>query len=211
MSTKRLLSDEILIKLDGGFPDIASKVLKEDVFLAIEQWINAKFKLKHFSETLASGETIPESACLATYDNISLTTVNGKSVATLPVMPISLPRNLGVYDVNDGNGYSFIPLQRGQIALLGADFMLNTLLGQVCYDVVGKQVRFSQDIKLLGINEVSMDLAVFDMSLYNENDELPLPKDMEAQLIDDLYKSYVPVQSQPSLVSNYPIPNNIQQ
>ena len=208
MTTKRLLADQLLIKLDGGFPDIASKVLKEDLFLAIEQWINAKFKLKHFSETLASGESIPEGVSLATYTAIPLDTVNDKSIATLPIVPISLPRNLGVYDVNDGNGYSFIPLQRGQIQILGADFMLNTLLGQVCYDVVGKQIRFSQNIKLLGIDTVDMDLMVFDMDLYSETDPLPLPKDMEAQLVDDLYKSYVPVQSQPSLVSNYPIPNN---
>lgn len=208
MTTKRLLADQLLIKLDGGFPDIASKVLKEDLFLAIEQWINAKFKLKHFSETLASGESIPEGVSLATYSSITVDTVNDKSVVTLPIVPISLPRNLGVYDINDGNGYSFIPLQRGQISMLGAEFMLNTLLGQICYDVVGKQVRFSQNIKLLGIDTVDMDLMVFDMDLYSETDPLPLPKDMEAQLVDDLYKSYVPVQSQPSLVSNYPIPNN---
>jgi hypothetical protein len=209
MSTKRLLSDAILIKLDGGFPDVASKVQKQDLFLAIEQWINSKFKLKHYSETLASGETIPENAALATYEGITVNTSNDKSIVTLPVMPISLPRNMGVYDVRSGE-YSFIPLQRGQISLLGADFMLNTLLGQVCYEIVGKQIKFSQNIKLLGIDTVDMDLMVFDMSLYSETDPLPLPKDMEAQLVDDLYKSYVPVQSQPSLVSNYPIANNTQ-
>ena len=205
---KRFLADQILIKLDGGFPDVAAKTQKEDVFAAIEQWINAKFKLKHFQETLASGESIPEGASLATYTGIAVTNEGQKSVCTLPVMPISLPRNLGVYDINDGNGYSFIPLQRGQIGLLGAEFMTNTLLGQICYDVVGSKINFSQDIKVLGIDTVDMDLMVFDMSLYSETDNLPLPKDMEQQLIDDIYKSFAPVISQPAIDNNYPLPNN---
>jgi hypothetical protein len=29
--TKRFLADQILIKLDGGFPDVAAKTQKEDV------------------------------------------------------------------------------------------------------------------------------------------------------------------------------------
>ena len=78
MSTKRLLSDQILIKLDGGFPDVASKVQKQDLFLAIEQWINSKFKLKHYTETLTSGETIPEGASLATYESITVDTSKDK-------------------------------------------------------------------------------------------------------------------------------------
>lgn len=204
---KRFLADQILIKLDGGFPDVAAKTQKEDVFAAIEQWINAKFKLKHFQETLSSGETIPEGASIATYSAISVTSDGSFSYATLPVVPISLPRNMGVFDINDGNGYSFIPVQRGQIAMLGAEFMLNTLLGQVVYEVAGKTVKFSQDIKVMGKDTVDMDLMVFDMSLYGETDVLPLPKDMEQQLIDDIYKSFAPVISQPAIENNYPLPN----
>lgn len=210
MATKRFLSDQVLIRLDGGFPEVAQSVQKQDVYAAIDQWINAKFKLKHFQETLSSGESIPEGASLATYEDITVTNEGQKSIAILPIMPISLPRNLGIYDINDGSGYSFIPLQRGQIGLLGAEFMQNTLLGQICYDVVGNKVRFSQDIKVLGMNTVNMDLMVFDISLYSETDTLPLPKDMENDLVNDLYKMFAPIQATPSLVNNYSLPTNNQ-
>jgi hypothetical protein len=114
---------------------------------------------------------------------------------------------MGVFDINDGNGYSFIPVQRGQIAMLGAEFMLNTLLGQVVYEVAGRTIKFSHDIKLMGKDTIDMDLMVFDMSLYGETDILPLPKDMEQQLIDDIYKSFAPVVSEPAIENNYPLPN----
>jgi hypothetical protein len=203
--TKRLLSDQLLFKLDGSFPEVSMAVQKQDVWKAIEQWINSKFKLKHFQETLPTGETIPEGASLATYTGIAVTSSGDKSVCTLPVMPISLPRNMGVYDINDGNGYSFIPLQKGQINLLGQEFLANTLLGQICYEIAGMNVTFSQDITLLKMDTVNMDLMVFDMSKYSETDILPLPSDMEQQLLDDLYKMFAPIQPEPATVSNYPV------
>jgi len=205
--TKRFLADQILIRLTGGFPDVSEPVQKEDIFAAIEQWINSKFKLKHFQETLSSGETIPEGASIATYTNIPVVSGSTCATATLPIMPISLPRNLGVFDINDGKGYSFIPVQRGQIAMLGNDFIMDTLLGQVVYEVGNKQVKFSADITAFGKNTVNMDLMVFDISLYGETDTLPLPKDMEAQLVDDLYKMFSPITPEAAVDNNYPILN----
>lgn len=208
--TKRLISDQLLTLLDGGFPDVAASVQKQDIWVAIEQWINAKFKVRHFSETLASGETIPDNAAIATYEGVAVTSIGDKSKCTLPIMPVSLPRTLGVYQITDGKGYSFIPLQRGQIAILGADFMLNTLFGQICYEQNGLTVTFSQDIKLLGMDTVDIDLVVFDMTQYSETDILPIPSDMVNDLVNDLFKMYVPVQPQPSLVNNYPLTQNKQ-
>ena len=205
--TKRFISDQVLLRLTGGFPDVAVAVEKFDIFPAIEQWINAKFKLKHFQETLSSGETIPEGVSIATYTGIAVTSATGCSYATFPITPISLPRNLGVFDINDGANYHFIPVQRGQIAMLGADFITDTLLGQVVYEVGNNRVKFSSDITLMGKNTVNMDLMVFDMSLYGETDTLPLPKDMEAQLVDDLYKMFAPITPEPAIDNNYPILN----
>ena len=89
--------------------------------------------------------------------------------------------------------------------MLGQEFLANTLLGQICYEIAGRNVTFSQDITLLKMDTVNMDLMVFDMSKYSETDILPLPSDMEQQLLDDLYKMFAPIQAEPATVSNYPV------
>jgi len=201
--TRRYIADQVLFRLDGSSPEVSQSVQLEDVYAAIGQWVNSKFKLRHLSDTLSSGESLPEGCALATYSDVAVSTDGDVASVTLPVMPIALPRNLGVYNVS-GGGYNFIPLQRGQIAMLGAEFMLNTLFGQVAYETVGKKIKFSKNIKLLGINTVDLDLMVFDMSLYNDTDALPIPSDMEFELVDTLYKMFAPVQAMPSVVSNFP-------
>lgn len=203
--TKRYLADQILFKLDASSPEVSQPVQLEDVYAAIGQWVNDKFKFRHLSETLSSGESIPENSSLATYSDIAVVSDGDTASITLPVMPISLPRNLGVYNIS-GGGYNFIPLQRGQLAMLGADFLLNTLFGQICYEQIGKKIKFSKNIKLLGINTVDLDLMVFDVSGYSESDQLPVPSDMESSLVNDIYKMFAPIQPMPSVVSNFPQP-----
>ena len=146
---------------------------------------------------------MPEGSALATYSDIAVVSDGYTASAILPVMPIALPRNLGVYNVVGGN-YTFLPIQRGQIQMLGAEFMLNVLFGQVAYEVIGKKIKFSKNIKLLGINTVDIDLMVFDVSGYSETDQLPIPSDMEADLVGDIYKMFAPIQPMPSVVSNFP-------
>ena len=204
--TKRLVADQVGFRLAATFPDVAGAVQKQDIFKATEQWINSKFKLQHLSVTLPSGETIPEGASLATYSNVAVTSSNGKCTAILPVMPISLPRGVGLFDVNDGKGNSYIPILKGQGALLRSDYLLNTLFDQVWYEQSGKTITFSLDITLYGQNTVEMVLAVFDMAQYSEMDILPVPSDMEETMIAELYNMFAPIQVNPAIDSNYPIP-----
>ena len=111
-STKYRLAEQILLRLTGGSIQTASKVQLDDIKLAIGQKINELYKAQHFSVTLASGETVPDNLMLATYTGIPVTSYGDRSVATLPIMPISLPRNVGVFQVYDSVDASneYIPL-----------------------------------------------------------------------------------------------------
>jgi hypothetical protein len=200
--TRRYIADQVLFRLDGSSPEVSQSVQLEDVYAAIGQWVNSKFKLRHLSDTLSSGESIPEGASLATYSDVAVSTDGDVASVTLPVMPIALPRNLGVYNVS-GGGYNFIPLQRGQIQILGAEFMLNTLFGQVAYETVGKKIKFSKNIKLLGINTVDLDLMVFDMSLYNDTDPLPIPAGTEDEIIEKVMAKFINITPESGIVDNY--------
>lgn len=214
--TKRLLSDQVRFFLQGGYPDIAMAVQEEDVYKRIEQVLNAMYKMQQFSQNLPSGETIPDNLVLATYEDIAVTSVAEYSKATLPVMPISLPRNAGINEIRpilnkSGSdrtyGIPMIPLQAGQNYLLQADSLLSDLMGQFGYEINGRTTIFTKDITTFGISTVQMKLVVFEIGQYSETDILPIPSDAEDMVVKEVIGFFVPVQPQPGIVSNYPEPH----
>lgn len=208
MSTKDIIAEQVLYRLYGGTPDSNSPVEKRDIYKAMEQMINSDLKLQHFAQTLPSGETLPENLMIGIYDDVAVTSsenVVGKSYATLPAMPISLPKNLGIYQIYDTNhpDSPFIPIQAGMRGLLKTDALLSDLLGQVSFEPKGKTVFFSKDLPLFGIASVTMELLVMDMSQYGANDVLPIPADMEATLVERLYMIFSAVQPETAYVNPY--------
>lgn len=206
--TKKLISDAVLYKLNGGVPVKGFPVQEEDIWSSLEQKINALFKLKQFDTTLPSGETMPENTMIATYENNTVTSLNnGKSTAPLPVIPISFPKNMGIYLVYDNPDVPFIPLQRGQLSLLKVDSLLNDLNGQIGYEPKNNTLVFTKDLTTFGISSVTMELCVFDMSQYSATDILPIPSDYEQILEDQLVAEFAPVVAKTGIVSNYTNPS----
>lgn len=164
----------------------------EDIIEAIGQYINSHFKQEQLTVNMPSGETIPEGVMLASYDGLIPVQYKNVSKVTLPVTPVSLPRNLGVFhvsratDLNDG----FIPLQTGQLALIKGERLISGLLGQVGYEVVGNDVIFNQDLTTEQGISIYTRLAVFDISQYDDYDPIPLPPDMESTIIQECVKLF---------------------
>lgn len=215
MSNKRVIADQVLYRIYGGVPDSAAPVQLPDVYKALEQKINAQFALRHFQVTLPNAQTIPDNLAIATYTDVTvLSTGNGKSYSTLPIIPISLPRSLGVQEIRPVIGFTgntrmlgnpFIPLQYGQGFLLNADKLLNELFGQIAYEVSGKTVTYSKDLINFGVSKVDMRLVVFDMSQYAETDELPIPSDYEEALINELVLQFSAVVPESGIVNSYTV------
>jgi len=202
-STKKILAEQVLIRLAGGYRDSNDPVQIEDVIKSIEQVINSMFKMEYYNATLPSGETIPDNLMTAFYENISVASYKDKSKATLPVMPISLPRNMGVLRITDSNDNDFIPVQLGQGALLKPDKLLNELLGNIWYEVRGNTIIFSKDITLLDISLINMYLVVLDISLYSDTDILPIPPNMEEEIIEKAFAKFAPVTPETGIVDNF--------
>jgi len=218
MSTKKQISESILFKLAGGYPTKSFPIHEEDIWSSLEQKINAKFAMKQFSVNLPSGETIPDNLALATYEDIVVTSVySGKSKATLPVMPISLPKNAGINEIRPVlnqvptgdkiHGDPMVQIIAGQDFLLKADTLLNDLLGQFGYTPKGRTIYFNKDLTTLNITKVDMWLVVLDMSQYGVNDLLPIPADYEAELEDELIQEFAPVVAKTGIVSNFTNPS----
>jgi len=195
--TKRLISDQVRYRLEAGWPNISAAVQNEDIWKALEQRVNAYFKMQQFSVNLPNGETIPDNLCLAFYQNVLVSRhYNNTSKCTLPVMPVSLPRNAGIHliypvlnETETGEkiyGKPLIPLVHGQYELLQTDALLNDLMGRWGYIPNGINITITKDLTLFGITKLDMYLVVFDINNTDETTILPIPSDYEAQLVDEL-------------------------
>lgn len=216
--TKKLISDNVLYRLAGGVPVPSFPIHEEDIWSSLDAKINAMFKMTQFNQTLPSGETIPDNLMIATYEDIAVTSVSNYSKASLPIMPISLPRNAGINEIRpilnkSGEdrtyGNPMIPLLAGQHYLLQSDSLLNDLMGQFGYEPNGKTIKFTSDITTFGISTVQMKLVVFDMSQYGVTDTLPITPDMVEPIEKELLQEFAPVLAKSGFVSVWTNPSQV--
>lgn len=197
--TIQLLAEQCANLLEGGDLAAGASIDYPELKVACGQVINSLIKAEYFSINVKMGEAIPNGAILGFYENIAVESSNGKSQCTLPIKPIKLPRNMGVWAVypryaNDQNykyDKEFIPLQMGQAALLKSQVLISDLLGQVGYECFGDKLIFTKDIKALFPEVVlAMRLAVMDISQYGDYDLLPVTPEMETEIIRQVVQLY---------------------
>lgn len=194
--------------IEGSDLKAASSINIPELKVACGQVINSLLKVDYFNINAKMGEVIPNGSVLGLYEGIEVISSNGKSQATLPIKPLKLPRNMGVWAVypkytTDSNyeyDKEFIPLQMGQGGLVRSQPMINEILGQVGYECFGDRLVFTKDIKSLFPNVVlAMRLAIMDISQYGDYDPLPILPEMEWEVITQVYKMY----------STQPIPDKL--
>lgn len=188
------LAEEIKSLLDGGNPPAASSVSYNEVKIAIGQVVNGVLKTEHLQINARTGETIPNGTVLALYEGITFTQYGtGRSKATLPVKPLKLPRNMGVWSIFPSGqpDKEFIPLQMGQASLLKSQKLINDLMGQVGYENFGLEVIFTKDLTQTNRGEtLDMRLVIMDISQYGDYDILPILPEHEWQVKQEVYKLY---------------------
>jgi len=139
------------------------------------------------------GETIPNGSVLGYYPNLVVEAWKGKSRVRLPIKPLKLPRDMGVWSVfsSDQPDKEFIPLEMGQWSLLQSQPLLNNLLNQVGRETYGDYVVFTRDITVPGESvTVDMRLVIMDISQYGDYDVLPILPEQEWQIKQEFVKLY---------------------
>lgn len=189
------LAEEIIKILNGGDIQLASNVSLNEAKISIGQVVNAMLKTEHFQVNEKMGEKIPNGSVLGLYEGIvPVSWYTGRSKATLPIKPIKLPRNMGIWSVYRTSDPSneFIPLQMGQSNLIKSQPMINNLLGQIGYEPLGgMDISFTKDLPLLYPGEtLSMRLAIMDISQYGDFDPLPILPEMEWEVKKEVVKLY---------------------
>jgi len=189
MATLYSISEQIRSLLQGGDPPQAPKFEMEEVKRAAIQVINGLIKTQHLAEEMAGGETIPDGSVLAEYDSVAVEKYKNTARATLPAMPVKLPRGMGIWHVSKTDDIinGFIPFQPGELQMIGEEAMISDIMGQIGYMPVGKYIIFNKDITTnqdeYKIEEVYMQLVVKDLTLYGDFETLPIPSSMEMDVI----------------------------
>lgn len=187
------LSEQVYNLIEGGKAGAASSITINEIKISVCQVINQLLRIDYFNTGLKLGEAIPNNVVIARYDNIPVVKIADRSKAQLPVKPMMLPRNMGVWSVylSEDINNEFIPLQMGQSNLLRSQLLVNDLLGQIGYEVRGLDIYFTKDITKPTGTTIDVEMAIMDISNYGDYDILPVPPEMEWQIVQEVFKLYM--------------------
>lgn len=194
MATTKYRLAEGVQRLLKGNPVISGRVHIREIMLLVEQVANGLLKSDYFQVSLPEGDTVPNNCMVFTYESVPVTTYKTTlSKATLPSIPINLPRNMGVLHISktDDINSPFIPIPTSTYGVIKPQALLGDLSGLIGYEVVGKDIIFTKNLPGLNVNAVYMRLVGVDLSQLGDNDLMPLSSDMEAQIVDSVYKLLV--------------------
>ena len=191
--TLYLIAERIFRIYQGGIPSIDTGIKIADIRHMVVDQINALLKVETLSLNKQLGDNAPTGLMLATYSDIDVTiSADGvQSQALLPAMPISLPKNMGVWYVaaDDANIHDqFVPLDSGQFSLI-KDFdplvSNGKILGNYIYYIDGKNIMFPTNI-FSAVHKIMVRLVISDISLLGDFDLLPMPQDYADQVIKNV-------------------------
>jgi len=128
---------------------------------------------------------------ISTYSVGTISTYEtSKARVKLPVYPISLPKNMGVWSVAPSGDadQQYIPIQSGHNTLLSSQDVLQYLDNQVGYYVDGLYLIFTKNITAspFNVSTLKVRLLTVDATVLGDFDYVALPADMEDVVIKDV-------------------------
>ena len=178
MTTRKKISEQVQLLYNqfvdkNGFNDEIDARLLD---IMIEQSINRFLKIQVMSNIKAGNIEIP------TCNIIEYTLTPASNTVTLPVFPMTLPMDMGVWKVSlVSNGVAMIPINSTMSNVYGPT-NASFLEGQTGYTVKGNKIKFTTSVT----TSVAVELLVSDFSTTGETDPLPVSPDVEADVITDV-------------------------
>jgi hypothetical protein len=205
MATIYSLSEQIILKIYGRTSTPSDALQLPDVKMAVVQAANSALKVQYF-ESMKMGERIMNNLVMAEYPKQPLVTYGGKkSICKLPAIPVNLPRNQGIWMVSTDPYFEClgIPMGSGQQDLLRSADMISNLMGQWAYEPNGLNIITDRDLTINNIEYLYFRLIVADLSTLGDYDPLPLTPDMEFDIVQQVYQSFMPPQPVERQVDSY--------
>jgi hypothetical protein len=192
MVTKAILSEQCQ-RLYARFlnKDNPSDVISiPEVMLLVSQAINKILKLEVAESFKAGLVDIPKCSLIQYTASVTADAPNNRSFITLPVIPLTLPLDMGIWNIAASNAAMtpYIPIPSQDVLVFqGAN--LSYLEGQIGYYVQGKKVFFTKDLTLAGngsISSVIINILASDFSQFADNDMLPISPEVESAVITEV-------------------------
>ena len=192
MATKSTISEQcqrIYARfLDKGNPSDVIDI--REVMLLVSQAINKILKLEVAESFKAGLVDVPKCSLIQYTASVTADAPNNRSFITLPVIPLTLPLDMGIWSISASNAAMtpYIPIPSQDVLVFqGAN--LSYLEGQIGYYVQGKKIFFTKDITLAGngsISSVIINILASDFSQFADNDMLPISPEVESAVITEV-------------------------
>ena len=191
MTTIGKITEQIYRIYSGGNPSDDSEITKREIKSLVSQSINKLLKSEYLGVNRKDGDYFPPHSMISTYSVGSISTYETvKARAKLPVVPISLPRDMGVWSVSTSGDadQQYIPLQSGQYTLLSSQDVLQHLDNQVGYYVDGQYLIFTKDITQspYSVSTLKVRLLTIDATTLDDYDIVQIAADMEDAIVKDV-------------------------
>lgn len=191
MTTLGKISEQIKLLAVGHYQTGQGMHL-EEIQLLVSQVINRLFKIEKVQEISGMGDFSPSGLLIATYDKQPVYEYKDRSAVKLPVYPINLPMGMGIWYVaptNDIDNF-FPPMVPGQAGLMKPVKLLNNFENRIPYEPAGDEIIFMKNLLAIEtpVTEVLIRMLVSDVRTMDEYDPLPIPADMEEQVIENVLK-----------------------
>jgi hypothetical protein len=196
MITKNKLAEEIQ-RIYARFldKDNPSDVIDlREVKLILEQSINKVLKIQVAESFKAGLIDVPrcniiEYTCAVTSDS-----ANTRSYITLPVTPITLPLDMGIWSIAAPTAAAtpYIPIPAQDVLVFGtiaSGTNVSYLEGQIGYYVQGKKIYFTKDITLSAngsISSVKVNILAVDFDQFTDTEMLPISPEVVTAVINEV-------------------------
>lgn len=194
MATKKTYSDRIILGLQNSYPEIDFKIDEREVFLVVDDIVNAMAKQNYLDNWKIYGAMADESFVTEWSGANSITVVDPAdlpSYIVLPAVPVALPMNGGILEVWPDN-YSFgsVKIMRHEDVRRTRNLMSGNLqeqLGGFPSNIIAQEPRFVFNQINVGKNfapTFGVRLCIKNSSAVGLNDPFPLAPDIQQQVID---------------------------
>lgn len=196
-TTKHKISEQVMRILKGSDQPMATNLHIKEVKEGIGQVINQLLKVESYNilqEKDFTGDVTPAGLVIATYGNQAVSQYKTNyAKLTLPAAPIRLPKDMGISITGVNDPFtSYIPVPPGLWQMVSEEPLISECLGQVAYERRGLDIIFTTDItaNTPPITEVDVHMVIMDISQYDDFAPLPIPADMEADVVRETCKLF---------------------
>ena len=196
MTTRSAIAEQVQLqysKAVSSEQSLKKTIDRREIFPLINQATNEILGVQFKESQKLGGVNVP-SGMIATYSNNQVLTEHGRSYADLPIYPMPLERDMGVWSVvpQTGSepalvdGIPYIPIVESDWSLLSATDE-GLLEGQVGYYIEGRRVFFTEAIS----GPVKFKMLISDVELIGDTDPYPVTPDIELMVVERVAKMLI--------------------